>query len=151
MTVEEYNGYFEKFITTHKWIEKVYPIDLLDFETAANDVKKMDEDPILCLEDFTVGTIARNIDQVMDVYQGALVVLSKLSIRRSAEDEKTELLSKIFTIIQNIKKTMIADKCSSCTWISGLKAERFLVQKVGPVLDQRYGWRLQFEIHEPLI
>ena len=129
-------------------VESVYPIDILDMQTATEEIRKL-KSPILVCEDFTVSTIAHKADNINDNFMLALLVLEKFTVRNNKAADKSALLQSTYSSIKEIKNLMIAGKLSTCEFVSGLNIESMLIEKVGPVLDQHYGWRLSFDIITP--
>ena len=147
MDVVDYTDYFKQFAGDEKICKSFYEIDLLDMKKATEDIRGGEyKDDILILEDFTVGTVAKNMDQINDKFFGALLVVGKYGIRGGTSQEKQDLKNRTFNEIVAIREAMIADKRRGCNLMSGLELNNFLIEKVGPILDQDYGWRLSFEL-----
>ena len=150
MNVISYQDYFKKFITAGL-VNSMYEIDLLDLDTASNDLRSGKYKPDhLVLESFTVLTTETDADSIWDQFNGAILVLSPASLRTFGQTEKTTLLNSTFQKIATIKRAMIHDKYNTCGIMRGLEVEAFVTEKIGPVLDQMYGWRLQFLLNVSL-
>ncbi|MDD3815981.1 MAG: hypothetical protein PHZ02_15200 [Desulfocapsaceae bacterium] len=150
MNVLTYQAYFEKFKTAGL-VNSIYEIDLLDLDTAANDLRSGKYKPDhLVMESFTVLTLETNADSIFDQFNGAILVLSPASLRSFGQTEKTALLNATYQKVATIKRAMIHDKYNTCGIMRGLEVEAFVTEKIGPVLDQMYGWRLQFQLNVPL-
>lgn len=147
MNVKTWEEYFEKFVTAGV-VNSLYHIDLLDLDTATNDLRSGKYKPDhLVLESFTIGTNEVHADEIYDVFYGAVLVLSKNAIRTMTQENKTELLNSTYQKAALIKRTMLQDKYNNCDWMRGLEPQSILIEKLGPVLDQLYGWRIQFQIN----
>lgn len=150
MNVLSYQEYFEKFRTAGL-VNSIYEIDLLDLDTAANDLRSGKYKPDhLVMESFTVLTLETNADSIFDQFNGAILLLSPAALRTFGQTEKTALLNATYQKIATIKRAMIHDKYNTCGIMRGLEVEAFVTEKIGPVLNQMYGWRLQFQINVPL-
>jgi hypothetical protein len=150
MNVITYQDYFQKFITAGL-VNSMYEIDLLDLDTASNDLRSGKYKPDhLVLESFTVLTMETNADTIFDQFHGAILVLSPASLRTFGQTDKTNLLNDTYKKIATIKRAMIHDKYNTCGIMRGLEVESFEIQKIGPVLNQMYGWRLQFHMNVSL-
>ncbi len=146
MNVITYQDYFRKFITAGL-VNSIYEIDLLDLDTASKDLRSGKYKPDhLLLESFTVLTSMTTADSIYDQFHGAILVLSPASIRTLGQTEKSKLLNDTYKKIATIKRAMIHDKYNTCGYMRGLEVESIETQKIGPVLDQMYGWRLQFRL-----
>jgi hypothetical protein len=157
MDVKGYNDFFKKFLDKDKYLPPVgdsvsivksfYEIDLLDMQKATADLKANKyKDDKLILEDFTVGTVAKNMDQVNDKFMGAFLVIGQFNIKGGSNEDKTTLKNKTFNEAKLIINTMIAGKRSGCNVMAGLDVNSIVMEKVGPVLDQHYGWRVSFDL-----
>lgn len=150
MNVISYQDYFKKFITAGL-VNSMYEIDLLDLDTASNDLRSGKYKPDhLVLESFTVLTTETDADSIWDQFNGAILLLSPASLRTFGQTEKTTLLNTTYQKIATIKRAMIHDKYNTCGIMRGLEVEAFVTEKIGPVLDQMYGWRLQFLLNVSL-
>lgn len=150
MNVITYQDYFKKFITAGL-MNSMYEIDLLDLDTASNDLRSGKYKPDhLVLESFTVLTMETHADAIFDQFNGAILVLSPASLRTFGQTEKTALLNTTYQKVATIKRAMIYDKYNTCGIMRGLEVEAFITEKIGPVLDNMYGWRLQFQVNIPL-
>ena len=146
MNVTTYEQYFAKFLTAGL-VNSLYHIDLLDLDTATNDLRGGKFKPdFLVLESFTVGTSEVHADDLYDTFWGAVLILSPAPIRTLTQTVKTTLLNATYVKTATIKRAMIQDKYNNCDWVRGLDIESMMIEKIGPVLDQHYGWRLQFRI-----
>jgi hypothetical protein len=154
MNPTAWETYFGKFVTLGV-VNSMYLIDLLDLDTATKDLKSSHYAPDhLVLESFTVGTAMANPDQIYDLFTGAVLVLSPAQIRLFDQSAKSALLSKTYHTAALIKRTMIRDKYDRCDFTRGLDVRSMQIEKIGPVLDNLYGWRLQFslmvDLNDPL-
>ena len=84
----------------------------------------------------------------MDNITGALAIIEPVPDRDSNEAVKKESLSKTYDIAVQIKAKMKEDHINTCTTMQGLNVGSFNLQKVGPVFDNMYGWRLTFNFYE---
>jgi len=150
MNVITYQQYFQRFITAGL-VNSIYEIDLLDLDTASNDLRSGNFKPDhLVLESFTVNTQEVTADNIYDQFHGAILLLSPASLRKFGQSEKTALLNETYKKVATIKRAMIHDKYNTCGIMRGLEVEAFVTEKIGPVLNQMYGWRLQFQLDVPL-
>jgi len=150
MNVTTWENYFRKFITV-QLVNSMYQIDLLDLDTAMKDLRSGKYAPDnLVLESFTVNTDVVHADDIYDIFYGAVLVLTPAPIRTLDQAAKTTILNSTYTKTATIKRTMIFDKYHSCDVMRGLVVESMQIEKLGPVLDNMYGWRLMFQIDIPL-
>jgi hypothetical protein len=155
MNVITYQDYFKKFVTAGL-VNSMYEIDLLDLDTASNDLRSGSYKPDhLVLESFTVLTEEVTADTIFDQIYGAVLLLSPASLRTFGQADKTKLLNDTYKKIATLKRAMIQDKYHTCGgFMRGLEVNSIEITKVGPVLNQMYGWRLQFQtnihINDPL-
>lgn len=149
ITLQAYQDYFEQFKASGL-VQSIYQIDLLDLDTARAAIAKLQE-PVLVVEDFSVATQGKDADHLIDRYIAAVVVLKKASLRGSTESNRKQVLQETFDISRQIKQQLIRDYNTGIPVITHLKPATFQLDKIGPALDNRYGYRLQFEIHERLI
>jgi hypothetical protein len=146
MNVVTYEQYWNKFITAGL-VNSIYTIDLLDLDTATNDLRGGKYKPDhLVLESFTVQTDLVHADDIYDVFYGAVLVLAPAPIRALDQSVKTDILNSTYKKAATIKRAMISDKYNNCDWMKGLEVESIQIEKIGPVLNQQYGWRIQFRI-----
>lgn len=148
MNVITYQQYFEKFKTAGL-VNSMYVIDLLDLDTASNDLRSGNYKPDhLVLESFTVLTEEVTADTIFDQVHGAVLLLSPASLRTFGQSEKTALLNSTYQKIATLKRAMIQDKYQTCGSIMrGLDVNSIEINKIGPVMNQLYGWRLQFQVN----
>ena len=147
MNVITYEEYFRKFVIAGI-AGSMYHIDLLDLDTAAGDLRSGRYAPDhLILESFTVNTDLQHADQIFDQFLGAVLILAPSNIRTLNQQAKTQLLNSTFESIALIKRSMIQDKYSGCHLMEGLVVQSMITEKVGPVLDGFFGWRLQFQVN----
>jgi len=148
----EFESYLEKFKDPLGLVSTFYHIDLFDMDKVINDLKTGDKpDPKMLVEDPTITTDGANLDQIRDVWHGAISIVKKKSKKGNfTQAEKTALLNEMFIICRTIKKTMIFDKKNNCDFMKHLTWKSFEMNKIGPIADSHFGWRLSFKISSDL-
>lgn len=148
MNVEQYNNYFDKFREPIGLVNSLYQIDLLDLNSAMNDLKGGKYLPDhLVLEAFTVGTSEVNADNIQELFFGALLLIRPIDIRDNSQIAKTNILNDTYRKTAQIKRAMISDKLNTCTFMRGLDIDSIMIEKIGPVLNNQFGWRLSYQIN----
>lgn len=150
MDLGTYYAYWQKYMTDPELVKSIKNIDIFDLEETLSYIKKQGAGMHLAIEDPSVGTGGNSVDNVLESYVGAVVILGKLNIRKDKAAERNQLLVDTFAIAQQIKIQMLKDAEAGCGMLHGLQYNRFELDKVGPLGDSLYGWRLQFELRTSL-
>jgi len=150
MDLGNYYNYWKKYRDEVKLVTSIHNVDIFDLNETMNYVKNQGKGPHLVVEDPSVRSGGNSVDNVVEVAVAAILVIDKLHIRKDKAKDRNQLLIDTFEIAKQIKIQMLADAEEGCTMLRGLQYRRFELDKVGPLSDSLYGWRLQFEYHTPL-
>ena len=148
MNYSDYINYFEQIA-----------IDFPEFGHTANDRHfyrhDMDEiftkinaakGKLLALESFS-GSLTGSADDVSNVIDGAFLVLKHA--KPSNLDDREAALTETHALGNQIVAKMINDLYNEDPLIAGLGVSSFDWGKVGPIFDNYYGWRFQFQFIVP--
>lgn len=143
-----YYSYFEKYKIGN--VLTVHYVDVFELGETLTKIKSQGDGFHLAVEDPSVPTTGNNFDNAIDRFIGAVVVLGKLTMRKDKVADRNKLLADTFTIAQAIKKQMMTDSALGCGLLRDLQFKAFELDKVGPLGESLYGWRLQFEFLQTL-
>lgn len=147
MNFNQYKNYF-------KSIQEDNSNTIVDFHVGNMEEVLLDElprdmqTPLLFLEVYTKSTHMATLDNIKDNIAAALLILKAVPERDSDEEDMVSALNDTEVLIEVIKKQMVYDSTHECDTMRGLYVDSFRTQKVGPVFDNMYGWRLSFNFLE---
>ena len=151
MDLSIYYSYWQKYKDSLNLVKSIHNVDVFDIEETMSYIKRQGKGPHLVVEDPSIDTAGRSVDNIVDNTTSAILVLEKLKIRTDKATDRNTLLVNTFNVARDIQKQMLSDAESGCGFLRGLQYNKFSLDKVGPLGDSLYGWRLQFIIKSPLI
>ena len=142
ITVKQWNTFSRTLKAPHNLVKSVYEIDIANFDQCLKEIKSL-EAPVLVTEAFSI----RPSSEITDKYSTAFTVLMQLHQREQSPETKEDLLADTQQIIFAIRRLMLDLKESSqCTLMRNLEPRSISINKVGPLADSMFGWRMTFDI-----
>ncbi len=144
-----YENYFQKLSNNHVAIEKFYPIDLDDMQNAMTEIRTLAASTLLVLEAYAVGKNGVSADQVFDCPTAAYLILKKITnTRGNIKDERKAILNETEIWCNDFEARIKKDSTlPRYTFLSELDIFSLNREKIGPVLDNYYGWRTTFRFN----
>jgi len=155
MTHTDYVQFFRNIAQWHLDIwsqndDQFLNIDLFDdsaITSKPDSIKWKENKFALILEDFERGLSETNDDQQYWVYRGAFWVVATTG--RDDKIKRADVKNAALDITTQIIAMMqFRSKMNYTPWLDGLVDGSFISQKIGPVWDNCFGWRTEFEIME---
>jgi len=148
ITFASYEEYFRNISRNFSVIKGFYTIDMFEFSTFLSDLRgKKFQTPLLLLEAYNLGTLAYSLDNVIDVYDGAIVIIDEYDPRNFTSDKKTETLVKLDYMAKQIRAKMLID-CKQMEYLMrGLEPESMELSPTEIIASTFKGIRMQFTIN----
>lgn len=128
-------------------VNDIHNVDVWDIASTMSKIKSLPAGTVhMVIEDPSVSTKSANADHAEDLYSGAILLLQSVGAKSCNADNRNKLLIDLHNRCQNVKKTLISKKQSNQALWNGLVIGSFEMNKVGPISESLYGWRLQFDI-----
>lgn len=143
-SLDQFYEYWNQFLDS-KLINKIYLIDIFELGETLNAIKSQQKGLSLAVEDPSFRDGGNSIDNLNTTITGAIVVLSKIDIRKDKNAERRLALSQSLNAINTIKKQMLKDSVDQ-PCLRNLQYRTIETDKIGPLGDSLYGWRMQFDI-----
>jgi hypothetical protein len=151
ITLDKYEEYFRNLATKYSKIKDFCQIDMFDFNTFVNDLRGNKWlTPLMVLETYNIGTIAQKMDNIHDVFDGALVILDRIDLHKATPALKTTFLGNCEAITKQIRLKMLLDKKKLEYFLSGLIPESMDIAKTDLIAGNYMGYRLNFTIENAI-
>lgn len=145
INIADYEKYFENIVTINKKIDGFEKLDLHDVSSAIDNLRDKSAKTVLLLETYAVGKSSRSNDQIYDIPDGAFLIMQKLTNPRgNKKQQRDEILQETEQIANQVEARMKFDFEKGETFLADLELTSFTREKIGPDLDNRWGWRVMF-------
>ena len=145
INITEYENYFENIVAINNRINGFEKLDLHDVSSAIDNMREKSVKTVLLVETYAVGKSARNKDQVFDTPAGAFLIMQKIeNPRGDKKKQRDDILKETEQIANQVEARMKYDFDNENSFLADLELTSFTREKIGPDLDNRWGWRVMF-------
>jgi len=148
MTIENYIAYFETAATNHKLILHNSPnkhFCKVRVQEVLTSLRKDIHFPAVVAELPEIYTEDRLSDNYRDILLGAVLILKP--VPPTDYDAEIQVINTCVEIAKDFRTKIMNDRRKGN--LKGLDANRFKIVEVGPVFNNLYGARLEFQFDEP--
>jgi len=147
INITEYENYFKNLATLNKKVEAFHKLDLFDVDSSLEKLREKPVKTVLLLETYAVRKYAVNSDQVFDMPVGAFLVMQSIeNVREDLNTQRDAILKETELICNSMEARLKHDMENENSFIADLDINSLVREKIGPDLDNRWGWRVMFKL-----
>jgi hypothetical protein len=147
ISITEYEKYFENLASFNNNIEAFHKLDLFDIDSSLAKLREKPVKTVLLLETYAVRKYASNSDQVFDTPVGAFLVMQSIdNPRGDLNTQRDAILKETEQICNSMEARLKHDMEAENSFMADLDINSLVREKIGPDLDNRWGWRVMFKL-----